>query len=191
MEQSATWEANRPVKKFPTFYGNQSFITTFTSAPHLSLPWARSIQSMPPHPTSWRSILTLSSYLYVWVFQVFHFPQFSPPKPFIHLCSPPIRATCPSHPILLDLGCRPIRMIIQKSSRFRNQSMDTAKESCAKCQMIYKLRNLHPCLQTCTHWYCQKHVFFTSVFGFISPAQPCHWYIWLSDPISEVVGLLQ
>jgi hypothetical protein len=33
------------------------FITAFTSALQLSLPWASSIQSMPQHPTSWRSIL--------------------------------------------------------------------------------------------------------------------------------------
>ena len=38
-------------------------ITTFTSARHLSLSWASSIQSIPPHPTSWRSILILSSSL--------------------------------------------------------------------------------------------------------------------------------
>jgi hypothetical protein len=36
------------------------FITPLTSARHLSLSWARSIQSMPPHPTSWRSILILT-----------------------------------------------------------------------------------------------------------------------------------
>jgi len=29
------------VKKFPAFYGKQRFITTFTSALHMSLPWAR------------------------------------------------------------------------------------------------------------------------------------------------------
>ena len=40
------------VKKFPAFYGAQRFITAFTSARHLSLSWARSIQSMPPHPAS-------------------------------------------------------------------------------------------------------------------------------------------
>ena len=39
-------------KKFPAFYGTRRIITAFTSARHLSLPWARSIQSMPPHPTS-------------------------------------------------------------------------------------------------------------------------------------------
>jgi len=36
------------VKKFPTFYGNRRFVTTFISARHLTLSWARSIQSMPP-----------------------------------------------------------------------------------------------------------------------------------------------
>jgi len=51
------------VKKFPTFCGTQKFITAFTNACHLSLSWASLIQSMPPHPTSWRSILILSSHL--------------------------------------------------------------------------------------------------------------------------------
>ena len=49
--------------KFPTFYGNRRFITAFTSVRHLSLSWASSIQSISPHPTSWRSILILSSHL--------------------------------------------------------------------------------------------------------------------------------
>jgi hypothetical protein len=44
------------VKKFPVFYGNRRFITAFTSARHLSLSWARSIQSMLSHPTSLRFI---------------------------------------------------------------------------------------------------------------------------------------
>ena len=56
--QSPSWEANglQQVKKFPEFYGTQRFIATFTSARHLSQSWASSIQSIPPHPTSWRSI---------------------------------------------------------------------------------------------------------------------------------------
>ena len=49
------------VKKFSAFYWTWRFITTFTSAIHLSLSGASSIQSMTPHPTSWRSILLLSS----------------------------------------------------------------------------------------------------------------------------------
>ena len=51
------------VKKFPSFYGIRRFITTFTSARHLSLSWAISIQSTHPHPTSWRSIIIVSSHL--------------------------------------------------------------------------------------------------------------------------------
>jgi hypothetical protein len=53
----------QPVKKLPAFYGTQRFITAFTSARHLSLSWASAIQSVPPHPTSWRSILILSPHL--------------------------------------------------------------------------------------------------------------------------------
>jgi len=51
------------VKKLPAFHGTRMFITTFTSAQHLSQTWANSIQSIPPHPTSWRSILILSLHL--------------------------------------------------------------------------------------------------------------------------------
>jgi len=54
---------SQPVKKFPIFYGTRKFITSFTSARHLSLSWASSIQSILPHPNSWRSILILSSHL--------------------------------------------------------------------------------------------------------------------------------
>jgi len=53
----------QPVKKFPAFYGTRRFITACTSARHLSLSWASSIQSIPSHPTSWRSILILFSHL--------------------------------------------------------------------------------------------------------------------------------
>jgi len=51
------------VKKFPAFYGTWKFITAVRRACHLSLSWASSIQSIPPHPTSWRSILILSSHV--------------------------------------------------------------------------------------------------------------------------------
>jgi len=64
MEQSPSWEAkdSQLAKKFPVLYGSQRFITAFISAYHLSLYWDGWIQSMPPHPTSWRSILILSFY---------------------------------------------------------------------------------------------------------------------------------
>jgi hypothetical protein len=54
-------KGSQVVKKFPRFNGTRRFVTAFTSARHLSLTWDRSIQSMSPHPTSWRSILILSS----------------------------------------------------------------------------------------------------------------------------------
>ena len=44
----------QPVKKFPAFYGTRRFITAFTSACHLSLSWASSIQSIPPHSSTWK-----------------------------------------------------------------------------------------------------------------------------------------
>ena len=76
------------VKKFPSFYGTRRFITAFTSACHLSLSWASSIHSILPLPSSWRSIVLLSS-PYVWVIQVVSFPQVSPPNSCTCLSSPP------------------------------------------------------------------------------------------------------
>ena len=50
-------------KKFLAFYTTRRSITAFTSARHLLLSWAGSIQSIPPHPTSSISISILSSHL--------------------------------------------------------------------------------------------------------------------------------
>ena len=51
------------VKKFPAFHGTRMFITVLTSVRHLSLSWVSPIQSIYPHPTSWRSIIILSTHL--------------------------------------------------------------------------------------------------------------------------------
>ena len=51
------------VKKFPAFHGTRRFITALTSVRHLSLTWVSPIQSIYPHPSSWRSILILSTHL--------------------------------------------------------------------------------------------------------------------------------
>ena len=50
-------------QEIPCSFGTRRFITVLTSARHLSLSWVNSIQSPPPLPTSWRSILILSSHL--------------------------------------------------------------------------------------------------------------------------------
>jgi len=51
------------VKKFPAFHGTRRFITALSSVRHLSLSWASPIQSIYSHPTSWRSVLILSTHL--------------------------------------------------------------------------------------------------------------------------------
>jgi len=51
------------VKKFPAFHGTRKFITALTSVRQLSLSLASPIQSIYPHPTSWRSVLILSTHL--------------------------------------------------------------------------------------------------------------------------------
>jgi hypothetical protein len=64
MEQSPSSEADQfsqLTKKILAFYGTRRFFTVLTSARHLSLSWAYSIQSPRPPPTSWRSILSSSS----------------------------------------------------------------------------------------------------------------------------------
>jgi len=50
-------------QEIPRFFGTRKFITVLTSARHLSLSLANSIQSSQPTPTSWRPILILSSHL--------------------------------------------------------------------------------------------------------------------------------
>ena len=83
------------VKKFPAFYGTRRFITALTSVLHLSLSWASPIQSTYPHPTTWRSILVLSTYLRLGLPSSL-FPSGFPTNPIRPFTSP-IRATCPAH----------------------------------------------------------------------------------------------
>ena len=69
------------VKKFPAIHGTPRFITALTSVCHLSLSWPSPIQSIHPHPTSWRSILILSTHLRLGL-PVVSFPPVSPPRPY-------------------------------------------------------------------------------------------------------------
>ena len=95
------------IKKFPAFYGIPKFITVLTSARHLSLFWANSIQSPQPLPNSSRSILILSSHLRLGLPNGL-FPSGFPTNT---LCIPlpsSIRAIWPAHLILLDFITRTI-----------------------------------------------------------------------------------
>ena len=83
------------------------FITALTSVRHLSLSWTSPIQSIYPHPTSWRSILILSTHLRLGL-PSGHLPSGFPTKTLYTPLSSPIRATCPAHLILLNFMTRTI-----------------------------------------------------------------------------------
>jgi len=83
------------VKKFPTFHGTRKFITALTNVRHLSLSWPSPIQSINPHPTSWRSILILSTHLRLGLPSgLLPFPHQDPIHP---LSSPTRHMPSPSH----------------------------------------------------------------------------------------------
>jgi len=100
MEQSPSWE--------PKQFSASPIIPRILWNPkvhyciHLSLSWARLIQSMPPHPTSWSSILILSSHLCLGLPSGL-VPWGFPTKTLYTPLPSPICATRPTHLILLDL----------------------------------------------------------------------------------------
>jgi hypothetical protein len=78
------------------------FITAFTRALHLNLSWAWPIQSTTLNPISNGSILMLSIHLRLYLPSAL-FPFGFPTNNLYSFLFSPIRATCPTHLILLDL----------------------------------------------------------------------------------------
>ena len=95
------------VKKFPAFHGTRRFITAFTSVRQLSLSWASPIQSICPHPTSWRSFLILSTHLRLGLPSGL-FPSGFTTRTLYAPLSSIVRVTYPTHLILLDFITRTI-----------------------------------------------------------------------------------
>jgi hypothetical protein len=83
--------ALQPLKCFPVLYGTSRSITGFTVALYWSLSWIKPIYSISSHPVSPRSILTLSTHLYLGIF-----PSVFPTNKLLS----PIRGTWTDHLIL-------------------------------------------------------------------------------------------
>jgi hypothetical protein len=81
-------------KNFPTSYRTRKFVNMFRRALHWSLSWDKSIQYIPPHHISLRSILILSTHLHLCISSGI-FPSGFPSIPLrSNACCMP----CPSPP---------------------------------------------------------------------------------------------
>ena len=108
----------QPVKKFPAFHGTRMFITAIRSVRHLSLSWASPIQSIYSHPTSWRSILILSTHLRLGLHSGLLLSGF-PSKTLYTPLSSPIRTACTFNFVIITIvyrGFSPIHVYIDLDS---------------------------------------------------------------------------
>ena len=128
------------VKKFPSFHGTRRFITALTSVRHLSLSWASLIQSIYPHPTSWRSNLILSTHLRLGLTSVL-FPSGFPTKNLYTPLSSPIRATCPAH-LLLDFWIGYTAIISKQEPHTCRRGWYLGRGLCVICVGEYVGKNL-------------------------------------------------
>jgi len=109
MEQSPSWEANRfsTSQEIPRilWYPKVHYRIHKCTPPAPILSQLHSVHTL--HPTSWRSILMLSSHLCLGLPSGL-FPSDFPTKTLYTPHPSPIRGTCPGHLVLLDFITRTI-----------------------------------------------------------------------------------
>jgi hypothetical protein len=115
-------------QEIPRIYETQKFFTIPTWARYLSLSWANSIQSPRPPPTSWRSILILSSHLRLGLPNSF-FPSGFPTNT---LCTP------------LSLYITDNKKWTERFTNFQSQYFLLENYSCIKNRIIPNLSPLIP-----------------------------------------------
>ena len=108
-------------QEIPRIFGTRRFLTVLTSACHLSLSWANSVQSPQPPPTSRRSILILSShlrltlYIYIYIHTHTH-TQVVPVTSFGFVNKPPsdllLYQEPPGKSISLRIGLRSLSFTV-------------------------------------------------------------------------------
>ena len=173
------------VKRFPALYGTRRYINPFTSARHLSLSWDISMQSIPPHPTSWTSTLILASNLRLGLPSGLFQTDFSTKTLYMPLMSP-IQTTCPAHLILLDFITRTILgEIYPSSSRKDRLSHDSLSFTTTETRnfdlninqldaLNFIMRLFHACT-------CFEHTYSSSGGQncTIQPLVSSHWNKWV------------
>jgi hypothetical protein len=122
MKQSPSWEANQSlqlVKKFPAFLWNPKVLyRTHKCPPPVPIPSQLHPVTITP-PTSWSSILILSSHLRLGLPNGL-FPSGFPTN---NLCTPlssAMRATCPAHLIKKPLGFKMLKRKISDQEGLQN-----------------------------------------------------------------------